>query len=166
MRPWRIGTSSGTRVALWPSRIPTGSGRASDAAHLACASSGTDSRSARPSAMRAATAFGTSSTPRRCFLAFAALALALALAGFALFADFTAPFAISLHLRPDRGVLASAVTGLVAADGTDAAHAIARRSTRGTAAPPTSSPAKRPPASSHPGELGRRAGAGDDGDSP
>src|SRR6478735_4523050 len=74
MRPWRIGTSSGTRVAFCASRIPTGSGRPSEPAHSACASRGTDSRSARPSAIRVSTAFGRSSTPR-CF--FLPLALAI-----------------------------------------------------------------------------------------
>ena len=59
------------------------------AAHSACASSGTDSRSARPSAIRVSTAFGRSSTPRWCFLP---------LAGFARFFDLTAAFAIAVRL--------------------------------------------------------------------
>ena len=93
MRPWRIGTSSGTRVAFCSSRIPTGSGRPSEAAHSPCASSGTDSRSARPSAMRVSTAFGRSSTPRWCFLP---------LAGFARFFDLTAVFAMCPEMVPRR----------------------------------------------------------------
>src|SRR4051794_23123831 len=96
MRPWRIGTRSGTRVVFCSSRIPTGSRRPSKAAHSRCASSGTVSRSARPSAIRVATAFGRSSTPRWCFLP---------LAGFARLFEVTPAFAICLYLQPLRGGL-------------------------------------------------------------
>src|SRR3954447_14661100 len=103
MRPWRIGTSPGTRVAFCCSGMPTGSRRPLELARPPCASSGTDSRSARPSSIRVSTAFGRSSTPRSCFLPVADLVR---------FFDFTAVFAICLDLLPHRVVGTSA--GVVA----------------------------------------------------
>src|SRR3954447_26636061 len=91
MRPWRIGTSPGTRVAFCCSGMPTGSRRPLELARPPCASSGTDSRSARPSSIRVSTAFGRSSTPRSCFLPVADLVR---------FFDFTAVFVICLDLLP------------------------------------------------------------------
>ena len=53
-----------------PDRADAGAARASPTTptHSPCASRGTDSRSARPSAKRSATVFGRSNTPRRRFL--------------------------------------------------------------------------------------------------
>jgi hypothetical protein len=54
IRPLRIGTSSGTRVAACASRMATGSGRSAAGCQPACPERGHASRAARPAAARSA----------------------------------------------------------------------------------------------------------------
>ncbi len=54
IRPWRIGTSSGTRVASWASRMATGSERLAVGCHSAWREREMTARAARPAATRSA----------------------------------------------------------------------------------------------------------------
>ncbi len=54
IRPWRIGISSGTRVAAWPSRISTGSVRSVAGSQRPWLDRGTSRRAALPAAARSA----------------------------------------------------------------------------------------------------------------
>ncbi len=52
MRPYRMGTSSCTRVTAWLSRRVTGSGRDESASQAPCVERGTSARAALPRAAR------------------------------------------------------------------------------------------------------------------
>src|SRR5690606_31886742 len=63
MRPCRIGTSSGTRVAAWLSSMPIGS-RAAVGVNSACVASGVVARAALPAATRSARVMGSARSVR------------------------------------------------------------------------------------------------------
>ena len=64
IRPYRIGTNSGTRVFAWRSSNSTGSARVDSGSNTACPARGTSFRAALPRAMRSATDGCGTAAPR------------------------------------------------------------------------------------------------------